>query len=204
LNDQFDPIVERVLREGLNGERRPFHGGAQFIPPVGNHRDGWPKFVGSLWMRSPNGLSMQVGSTTMRLQPKRVRVVARHRPISVGDAAEHLVHLLVVLMGPHVRPAMGGQRVVGQQLETISKSSFAKNPNQLPKAEHKFNYGAQLDPVLWFQAHKPFVAGKHSLCHPVVAVQVCERITDDVELPRRRTAERPHRGSLRAIATFTT
>src|SRR5262245_39549808 len=73
---------------------------------------------------------MEVGCAAAKvwLQAEDRGIVVCKGEVTTLDRDEHLVRLLVVLVGTHVSCHCGRQQVVGQQLEPVRPSRLSENP----------------------------------------------------------------------------
>ena len=113
------------------------------------------------------------------LEPEDIRIGSVGGPVAILiDAAHHLVHLLVVLVGPHIRFKRGWQRVEGHLLEAVPEALVAENSQQLFVGEHAFDDGAQLGALSRIESSIVLVAGVNAIHLAVMAIEHAERLID--------------------------
>ena len=89
----------------------------------------------------------------------------------LAHAALDLIHLLVVLMRPHVRGEGRRQRVEGDALQPVRRRRVAQHADQTLQRIEVLDHGAQLGPLAWIGAGQAFVAAEHPGRRAVVPVE---------------------------------
>ena len=78
----------------------------------------------------------------MRLQAEDIGFVAVVRPIALGHRRQHLIHLLVVLVRPHIGRESGGKGIESDAFQLIAEEGIAMNAHQFFQRKHEFGDGA--------------------------------------------------------------
>ena len=99
-----------------------------------------------------------------------IRSVGIPDPV-LAHAALDLIHLLVVLMRPHVRGEGRRQRVEGDALQPVRRRRVAQHADQPLQRIEVLDHGAQLGPLAGTGASQTFVAAEHPGRHAVVPVE---------------------------------
>ena len=91
-----------------------------------------------------------------------------------ADLANDLVHLLIVLMGPHVVGEGRRQRIERDGFEAVGQPDVRIYGEQVLKGEHHFDDGAKLCALRRMAARDVFVGGEHASRLAVIFVEVLQ------------------------------
>src|SRR6266516_3180484 len=92
----------------------------------------------------PSLMHVRRAAAKIRFQPEEIGLGTVCGPVSRLTGKQHLIRLLIVLVGPHVGAERSGQRVKGDLLQPIAERWVPKNRNQVFDGKHAFDYGTQL------------------------------------------------------------